>query len=101
MVAGSGGWVGKAKSPRSTFPRTSSRCSSVATGRSLARVALVTLGCPKNAVDSEGLGGLLSRSGHDVRADVSGAEVVLVNTCGFIDAARRETIEEVLDLAEA
>lgn len=66
----------------------------------MSRVALVTLGCPKNAIDSEGLGGLLSAGGHDVSEDVEGAEVVVVNTCGFIDPARRETVEEVLDLAE-
>ena len=64
------------------------------------RVAIVTLGCPKNAVDSEGLGGLLAASGHDVIEDPEAAEVVLVNTCGFIDPARRETVQEVLDLAE-
>ncbi len=66
----------------------------------MSRVALVTLGCPKNAVDSEGLGGLLGAAGHDVTEDPSGAEVVVVNTCGFIDPARRETVQEVLDLAE-
>lgn len=66
----------------------------------MTRVALVTLGCPKNAVDSEGLGGLLGAAGHDVTDDPNGAEVVLVNTCGFIDPARRETVQEVLDLAE-
>jgi ribosomal protein S12 methylthiotransferase len=66
----------------------------------MSRVALVTLGCPKNAIDSEGLGGLLSAGGHDVGEEVEGAEVVVVNTCGFIDPARRETVEEVLDLAD-
>jgi ribosomal protein S12 methylthiotransferase len=66
----------------------------------MSRVALVTLGCPKNAVDSEGLGGLLGAAGHDVTDDPIGAEVILVNTCGFIDPARRETVQEVLDLAE-
>lgn len=66
----------------------------------MSRVAIVTLGCPKNAVDSEGLGGLLTAGGHQVVGDPDGADVVLVNTCGFIDAARRETVEEVLDLAE-
>jgi ribosomal protein S12 methylthiotransferase len=64
------------------------------------RVAIVTLGCPKNAVDSEGLGGILNAGGHDVTTDVEEADVVLVNTCGFIDPARRETVQEVLDLAE-
>jgi ribosomal protein S12 methylthiotransferase len=66
----------------------------------MAKVSIVTLGCPKNAVDSEGLGGLLTMGGHEVADDVEGAEVVLVNTCGFIDPARRETIEETLELAE-
>ena len=66
----------------------------------MSRVAIVTLGCPKNAVDSEGLGGLLAAGGHEVTEDPTGAEVVVVNTCGFIDPARRETVEEVLELAE-
>jgi ribosomal protein S12 methylthiotransferase len=64
------------------------------------RVAIVTLGCPKNAIDSEGLGGLLAAGGHEVTDRPEAADVVLVNTCGFIDPARRETVEEVLDLAE-
>jgi len=66
----------------------------------MAKVSIVTLGCPKNAVDSAGLGGLLTARGHQVSDAVDGAEVVLVNTCGFIDPARRETIEEALELAE-
>ncbi|MBA2312899.1 MAG: 30S ribosomal protein S12 methylthiotransferase RimO [Actinobacteria bacterium] len=66
----------------------------------MSRVAIVTLGCPKNSVDSEGIGGLLSAAGHAVTLDPDGADVVVVNTCGFIDPARRETLEEVLDLAE-
>lgn len=61
---------------------------------------MVTLGCPKNAIDSEGLGGLLVADGHEMAASPEEADVVLVNTCGFIDPARRETVEEVLDLAE-
>src|SRR5918992_3218064 len=68
--------------------------------KSLPRVAIVTLGCPKNAIDSEGLGGLLARAGHEVVDTPDGADVVVVNTCGFIDPARRETVQEVLDLAE-
>ena len=66
----------------------------------MSRVAIVTLGCPKNAVDSEGIGGLLTAGGHEVVEEPEGAEVVVVNTCGFIDPARRETVEEVLDLAD-
>jgi len=66
----------------------------------MSKVAIVTLGCPKNAVDSEGLGGLLRAAGHSVSDEPEGAEVVVVNTCGFIEPARRETVQEVLDLAE-
>ena len=66
----------------------------------MSRVAIVTLGCPKNAIDSEGLGGMLDEAGHSVTEDPQDADVVLVNTCGFIDPARRETVQEVLDLAE-
>lgn len=66
----------------------------------MARVSIVTLGCPKNAIDSEGLGGLLAAGGHQVSERVENAEVVVVNTCGFIDPARRETVQEVLELAE-
>ena len=67
----------------------------------MSKVALLTLGCAKNSVDSEALGGLLHRCGHEVSTNHDGADVVVVNTCGFIDAARRETIEEVLELEEA
>jgi len=66
----------------------------------MSKVAIVTLGCPKNSIDSEGLGGLIAADGHDIVDDAPDADVVLVNTCGFIDPARRETVEEVLDLAD-
>jgi ribosomal protein S12 methylthiotransferase len=66
----------------------------------VSRVAIVTLGCPKNAVDSEALGGLLAAGGHEVTEAVDDSEVVVLNTCGFIDPARRETVEEVLALAD-
>src|SRR5919106_1835374 len=65
----------------------------------MARCFIRTLGCPKNDIDSEGLGGLLAAGGHDVSDEPEGADVVLVNTCGFIDPARRETVQEALDLA--
>lgn len=66
----------------------------------MSRVSIVTLGCPKNSIDSEGLGGMLGAAGHEVIEEHEDAEVILVNTCGFIDPARRETVQEVLDLAE-
>lgn len=66
----------------------------------MSKVSIVTLGCPKNSIDSEGLGGMLAAAGNDLVEDPATADVVLVNTCGFIDPARRETVQEVLDLAE-
>ncbi len=63
--------------------------------------ALVSLGCPKNLVDSERMAGLLQLDGYRWVSDPDGAEVVVVNTCGFIGDARREsheTIREILQL---
>ncbi len=62
------------------------------------KVALVSLGCPKNLVDSEDLLAALAKEGFRYSADASDAEVVLVNTCGFIEEAKRESIEEILKL---
>lgn len=66
----------------------------------MSRIGIVTLGCAKNSIDSEGLGGMLAAAGHDVSEAVEGADVVVVNTCGFIDPARRETIDEILEMGE-
>ena len=53
---------------------------------------IVTLGCPKNSVDSEGMGGILAAQGHSAVARPGEADVVIVNTCSFIAAAREETL---------
>lgn len=63
-------------------------------------VALVTLGCARNDTDSEELAGRLERHGWRVTTDAGDAAVVLVNTCGFIEQAKAESIETVLDAAE-
>ncbi len=62
-------------------------------------VHLVSLGCPKNRVDSEVMLGIASQSGFLVVDDPARADVIVVNTCGFIDAAKRESIDTILDLA--
>ena len=63
--------------------------------------ALVTLGCPKNQVDSDKIEGTLAASGYR-RSDSAGeADVVVVNTCAFIEAARQESVDTVLELAAA
>lgn len=67
-------------------------------------LAFVTLGCAKNLVDSEAMLGQLTADGFALQADPRGADVVIVNTCGFIEAARAESlgvIREMLDLKRA
>ncbi len=63
----------------------------------MAKVSLVSLGCPKNLVDSEGALGEIVRAGHEIVVDKSRADVIVVNTCGFIESARAESIEAILD----
>jgi ribosomal protein S12 methylthiotransferase len=59
-------------------------------------VALVTLGCARNEVDSEELAGRLGAGGWGITDDADGADVVLVNTCGFIDSAKKDSIDTLL-----
>jgi ribosomal protein S12 methylthiotransferase len=60
-------------------------------------VAIVTLGCGRNEVDSQNAAGLLAAAGYRVVADPEQADAVVVNTCAFVEAAKRESIETVLD----
>ena len=60
------------------------------------RVAIVTLGCARNEVDSEELAGRLAHEGWHLVSDAEDADAVLVNTCGFIDAAKKESIDTLL-----
>ncbi len=62
---------------------------------------MISLGCPKNQVDSEIMLGELSAQGYEVTADAGEAETVIVNTCGFIDEAREESIDAILEVAAA
>src|SRR4029450_1518898 len=62
-------------------------------------VAIVTLGCGRNEVDSQNAAGLLAASGYRVVDDPEQADAVVVNTCAFVEAAKRESIETVLDAA--
>ncbi|MBT8397585.1 MAG: 30S ribosomal protein S12 methylthiotransferase RimO [Gemmatimonadetes bacterium] len=64
------------------------------------RIALVTLGCDKNTVDSEHMMAALVGQGARVTGEVSAAEVVIVNTCGFIEAAKEQSIETILEACE-
>ncbi|MGI8679815.1 MAG: 30S ribosomal protein S12 methylthiotransferase RimO [Jatrophihabitans sp.] len=63
-------------------------------------VALITLGCARNEVDSEELAGRLGAGGWALNADPDAADVVIVNTCGFIDSAKRDSIDTLLAAAD-
>jgi ribosomal protein S12 methylthiotransferase len=64
------------------------------------KVGFISLGCPKNLVDSEVMMGQLKYSGYQITADASEADTVVVNTCGFIDSAKKESIEAILEAAQ-
>ncbi|HHV56139.1 MAG TPA: 30S ribosomal protein S12 methylthiotransferase RimO [Firmicutes bacterium] len=63
------------------------------------KVGLVSLGCAKNLVDSEGLLAALVRSGYELTTSPAEAEIIIVNTCGFIEAAKEESIDTILEMA--
>ena len=62
------------------------------------RLYIETLGCPKNFNDSEGIGGIWEAAGGEIVASPEEAEVVIVNTCGFINDAKRESIDAIFDM---
>jgi ribosomal protein S12 methylthiotransferase len=64
------------------------------------KVGFISLGCPKNLVDSEVMMGQLQASGYQITADAAEADTVVVNTCGFIDSAKQESIEAILEAAK-
>jgi ribosomal protein S12 methylthiotransferase len=63
------------------------------------KIGLVSLGCPKNLVDSEVMLGLASDAGHSLTPDPASADVIVVNTCAFIDSAKQESIDTILEMA--
>ena len=63
------------------------------------RVGFVSLGCPKNLVDSEVMMGLLSRAGAELTRRAEDADVIVVNTCSFIDSAQQESVNTILEMA--
>ncbi len=64
------------------------------------KVSFISLGCDKNRVNTEQMMGVCATAGHDVRGQVEGSDVVVVNTCGFIDSAKVEAIETILEMVE-
>ena len=64
------------------------------------KVGFISLGCPKNLVDSEVMMGQLRASGFEITPDSEEAETIVVNTCGFIESAKKESIEAILEAAQ-
>ena len=64
------------------------------------KIGVVSLGCVKNRVDTEQMLSLLTRAGHEFTTDPAQADVLLVNTCGFIDPAKEESIQTILEMAQ-
>jgi ribosomal protein S12 methylthiotransferase len=64
------------------------------------KIGIVSLGCPKNLVDSEVMLGLAQQQGHELTRDAADADVLIVNTCAFIDKAKQESIDTILEMAE-
>ena len=64
------------------------------------KVGFISLGCPKNLVDSEVMMGQLKHHGYQITSDAADADTVVVNTCGFIDSAKRESIDTILEAAQ-
>jgi len=64
------------------------------------KIGFVSLGCPKNLVDSEVMIGMVQQAGHAITPDAAEADVLVVNTCAFIDSAKQESIDAILEMAE-
>ncbi len=66
----------------------------------MTKVGFVSLGCPKNLVDSEVMMGILAREGYELTPRANEAEILVVNTCSFIEAAQKESVDAILEMAE-
>jgi ribosomal protein S12 methylthiotransferase len=64
------------------------------------KIGFVSLGCPKNLVDTEVMMGQLTSAGHELTPHPSDADVIVVNTCSFIDPAKQESVDTILEMAE-
>ena len=89
-----------------TIPRSSEKATNVESdnpardGRPQ-KVGFVSLGCPKNLVDSEVMMGLLARAGAELSPRAEDADVIVVNTCSFIESAQQESVNTILEMARA
>ncbi len=63
------------------------------------KIGFLSLGCPKNLVDGEVMLGMAREAGHEITTDAANADVLVVNTCAFIDSAKQESIDAILEMA--
>ena len=87
-----------------TIPRSSKKASAMSSEGDSAvprpqKVGFVSLGCPKNLVDSEVMMGYLARAGAELSPRVEDADVIVVNTCSFIESAQQESVNTILEMA--
>ena len=64
------------------------------------KIGFLSLGCPKNLVDGEVMLGIARDAGHEITTDATNADVLVVNTCAFIDSAKQESVDAILEMAE-
>ena len=66
----------------------------------MAKIGFISLGCAKNQVNCEQMMYRLQAAGHEILSDVTGADVVIINTCGFIDSAKSEAIDNIIAMGQ-
>jgi ribosomal protein S12 methylthiotransferase len=64
------------------------------------KIGFLSLGCPKNLVDGEVMLGIARQAGHEITTDAPSADVLIVNTCAFIDSAKQESVDAILEMAQ-
>ena len=64
------------------------------------KIGVISLGCDKNRIDTENMMAYLQEDGYELTADVEDADIVIVNTCGFIDSAKKESIDTIFEMAK-
>lgn len=64
------------------------------------KIGMISLGCPKNLVDSENMLGILTKDGYEITNNEEDAEILIINTCGFIESAKKESIDTILEMSD-
>src|SRR5215467_5390439 len=83
---------------KSSYSRTETGADEAPSARK--KVGFISLGCPKNLVDSEVMMGMLAQSGAALTSSVDDADVIVVNTCSFIASAQQESVDTILEMAQ-